>query len=64
MTPAELLALLSGLLRTANAIAEAVATLNNGGELSPEQIESIQTAKAESESNWADALARLKGGAS
>ncbi len=65
MTPVELLALLSGVLRTAKAISDAAITLNNGGELSPEQIIAIQTAKAESETEWDAALARLraKGGA-
>jgi hypothetical protein len=60
MELAAILTALSSAVRLANSLAEAAATLNNGQPLSAEQIARIQGDKVASESEWADALARLR----
>lgn len=58
----EVLAAMSAAARLLNSLAEAAVTLNNGEPLTPEQIDRIQGDKVASESEWAAALARLRGG--
>jgi chromosome segregation and condensation protein ScpB len=60
MELAAILAALTAAARLANSLAEAAATLNSGQPLSAEQIARIQGDKVASESEWADALARLR----